>query len=243
MIYITGDTHNTVDMSNVSNKRIKEYCEAVGKIISDVQVLIILGDFGLPWEKCEIDENGIHPHRGDDRKLLKWYNEKPFIVLALTGNHDNYDMIEQLPEVPLYGGMVKKVSKNIFYLKRGNFYEIESHRFLVLGGAQSHDGSYRTTHLSWWEQEVWTKDEQEECLKKISYNKKEIDYVLSHTGTTTGIKATASSKFELYDLEPYLQDPTVAFNDKVDNLISYKKWFFGHLHSDWGAFHFNEIQI
>ena len=27
-------------------------------------------------------------------------------------------------------------------------------------------------------------------------------------------------------------DSNVVFNDKIDSIISYKKWFFGHFHED-----------
>ena len=36
------------------------------------------------------------------------------------------------------------------------------------------------------------------------------------------------------------RDSNVVFNDKIDSLISYKKWFFGHWHSDWGYEHYKE---
>ena len=31
-----------------------------------------------------------------------------------------------------------------------------------------------------------------------------------------------------------MPDPTVKLNDEVNSRVSYKKWFFGHWHSDWG---------
>ena len=30
------------------------------------------------------------------------------------------------------------------------------------------------------------------------------------------------------------KDSNVIFNDIIDSNITYKKWFFGHWHSDWG---------
>ena len=89
MIYITGDTHNTADMHHLSTKWMKRYCGLQDVNYSDINEVIILGDFGLPWHDCPVDENGIHPVAKDDKYLVHWYNEKPFKVLAVMGNHDN----------------------------------------------------------------------------------------------------------------------------------------------------------
>ena len=65
------------------------------------------------------------------------------------GNHDNYDIIEKLPEIEMFGAKVLKVSDNVFYLKRGEVYHIEEKQFLVLGGAMSDDKVWRKPHESW----------------------------------------------------------------------------------------------
>lgn len=225
MIYITGDTHNSIDMSNVSGKHIKFCCKKLRVNYKAISTVIILGDFGLPWYECPVDENGIHPTDPTEKYLLKWYKNKPFTIFAIMGNHDNYDMIEKLPEVEMFGNKVLKVCDNVFYLKRGEVYTIEDKKFLVLGGAMSDDKDWRTPHESWWKQEEWSEAEKEACIEMIKQYGCNFDYVLSHTGTTRGITAFNTSA---------IKDSTVAFNDKLDSMISYKKWFFGHLHTDWG---------
>ena len=167
MIYITGDTHNTTDMSNLSSKNMKLCCMEQKTDYKNISTAIVLGDFGLPWSSdCIIDEAGIHPSNHTDGYLLKWYNQKPFKILAVIGNHDNYDLIEQLPEVEIFGAKVLKVSENVFYLKRGEIYTLENKRFLVLGGALSDDKVWRKPHESWWAQEEWSEKEKADCLKK-----------------------------------------------------------------------------
>ena len=226
MVYITGDTHNTEDMSNLSSKNMKLCCMEQNADFHTITAAIVLGDFGLPWSSdCTVDEAGIHPSDHTDRYLLKWYNQKPFKILAVMGNHDNYDIIEKLPEVEMFGSTVLKVSDNVFYLKRGEVYQIEGKRFLVLGGAMSDDKAYRIPHVSWWKQEEMNKTEKNRCIEKIKQDGSAFDYVLSHTGTTQGISTFDTSK---------INDSTVAFNDNIESMISYKKWFFGHKHSDWG---------
>ena len=171
MVYITGDTHNTEDMSNLSSKNMKLCCMEQNSDFHAITAAIVLGDFGLPWSSdCTVDESGIHPTDHTDRYLLKWYNQKPFKILAVMGKHDNYDIIEKLPEVEMYGSTVLKVSDNVFYLKRGEIYTIDEKSFLVLGGAMSDDKAWRKPHESWWEQEEWSEEKKKFCFAKIKEN-------------------------------------------------------------------------
>ena len=241
MIYITGDTHNTIDMSNLSSKNIRLCCMEQKVVYHKISIAIVLGDFGLPWSSdCSIDGDGIHPTDHTDRYLLKWYNEKPFKVFAVMGNHDNYDLLEQLPEVNMFGAKVLKVSDNVFYFKRGEVYKIEGKSFLVLGGALSTDKVFRTIRESWWPQEEWTEDEKKTCLSKIDSAGCNFDYVLSHTGPSTAIALTDSYYTNEEHLPELFEDSNVIFNDKIDSITTYKKWFFGHWHSDWGYENFEK---
>lgn len=74
MIYITGDTHNSEDISNLSSKNMRLCCM----------------------------EQGVDTH-----------DITHAIVLAVMGNHDNYDIIEKLPEVEMFGTKTLKVSDNV----------------------------------------------------------------------------------------------------------------------------------
>ena len=241
MIYITGDTHNTEDMSNLSSMNMKLCCMEQNSDFHAITAAIVLGDFGLPWNSdCTIDESGIHPTDHTDRYLLKWYNQKPFKILAVMGNHDNYDVIEKLLEVEMFGSKVLKVSDNVFYLKRGVIYTIDDKRFLVLGGALSDDKAWRKPHESWWKQEEWSEAEKADCLEKIEQCGSSFDFVLSHTGPSAGIALTDVFFNNEENVKLLQRDSNVIFNDQIDSIIRYKKWFFGHWHSDWGYEHYNE---
>ena len=200
--------------SNVSGKHIKFYCKKLQADYKSISTVIVLGDFGLPWYECPVDENGIHPTDPTEKYLLKWYRNKPFTVLAVMGNHDNYDMLEKLPEIEMFGNKILKVCDNVFYLKRGEVYQIEDKSFLVLGGAMSNDKDWRTPHKSWWLQEEWNEAEKERCLDKIKQCGGNFDYVLSHTGTTRGISVFENSEIILLTLSlPFslaLREPTKA---------------------------------
>ena len=139
----------------------------------------------------------------------------------------------------MYGSTVLKVSDNVFYLKRGEIYTIDEKSFLVLGGAMSDDKAWRKPHESWWEQEEWSEEKKKFCFAKIKENN-EFDYVLSHTGPSAGIALTDDFFCNEENLKQLHRDSNVVLNDKIDSSISYKKWFFGHWHCDWGYEHYKE---
>ena len=234
MIYITGDLHNTIDMNSISIKKLRNYCYWQQSSHEKITNLIILGDFGLPWCDCAVDEEGIHPTDKQDKYLLNWLNQKPFTILAVMGNHENYNMIEKLPEVEMFGNRTLKVSKNIFFLKRGHFYNIEGKSFLVLGGAESQDKEFRKLNVSYWEQELMSDEEEISCLKRIEEHGTQVDYILSHTGPIEGISLVESSCDDPKYRELYRRDKAGRFNDKINEIMTYKKWFFGHWHTSWG---------
>ena len=97
----------------------------------------------------------------------------------------------------------------------------------------SDDKAWRKPHESWWEQEEWSEEEKASVLAKIE-TKMQFDYVLSHTGPSAGIALTDDFFCNEENLKQLQRDSNVVFNDKIDSIISYKKWFFGHWHSDWG---------
>ena len=94
--------------------------------------------------------------------------------------------------------------------------------------ALSEDKAFRTIHESWWPQERWTEAEQAACIEKIQKQGTQFDYVLSHTGPTPGIACIDPYFSNEDNLAELALDSTVVFNDKIDSLVTYKKWFFGH---------------
>ena len=104
----------------------------------------------------------------------------------------------------------------------------------------SDDKAWRKAHESWWEQEEWSEEEKAACIEKIEQCGSTFDYVLSHTGPSVGIALTDDYFCNEENQKQLHRDSNAVFNDKIDSLISYKKWFFGHWHSDWGYEHYKE---
>ena len=93
MIYITGDTHNVIDFQKLSFKNWPQ-----SRHLTHHDYLIVAGDFGVPWDNSSTD-----------RKLLDWYDNRPYTVLFVDGNHENFDLLEQYPIIDKFGGKVSKI--------------------------------------------------------------------------------------------------------------------------------------
>lgn len=113
MIYITGDTHIPIDIGKLSTKRFPEQ-----KQMSDTDFLIICGDFGGVW--CGDNE---------EKYWLKWLNAKNFTTLFIDGNHENFDMLKEYPEVDYCGGKAQKIKDKIYHLMRGQIYNIDGKKY------------------------------------------------------------------------------------------------------------------
>lgn len=118
MIYITGDTHG--DFARFSAKSLRR----AGMELTQEDYIIICGDFGLCWAKDKTFE--YH---------CKNFAEKPYTILWVQGNHENYDMIGEYPLEEWHGGNVRHIIRDkVILLERGQVFEIEGKSFLHLEG-------------------------------------------------------------------------------------------------------------
>jgi hypothetical protein len=221
-ILFSGDFHANVkgEMEFISESALlKKYKEDLYKKIN---YHIILGDTGFLWPGNEEAE-------ADNYKKLTL---RPFPVLYVAGNHEPVLGRSDLPEVDIGIGektvLVRKEKPFIAYLKRGKIYNIENHKFLVLGGALSIDKIYRTPGKSWWEQEYWSDDEKT-AISGLLKNDNNFDYVLSHTGPSRINRAINNVDS---DYIPKIKDEVSALNEIIDAKITCKQWFCGHWHKD-----------
>ena len=207
MIYITGDTHNPLDISKMNTTLFPQQAE-----MTKEDYVIILGDFGLYWHE---DKTFRHWH--------KWLQEKPWTTLWLDGNHENHDWLNSMEVSEWHGGKVHK-DGSIIHLMRGQVFEIEGQSFWVLGGADSTDKEYRREGISWWPQEVPSWAEFNEAVDNLEKVGNKVDYILTHTCPIDLIRP-------MFHLNP-IGYSTV---EKALQLIynhnpEFKRWFFGHWH-------------
>ena len=216
MIFLTGDTHIPIDISKLNTKNFPEQ-----KSLTSDDYVIILGDFGLYWNDDETYQY-----------WREWLQNKPFTILWIDGNHENFDWINAMPVSTWHGGKAHR-DGNIIHLIRGQVFDIDSKKFFVMGGADSYDRAYRTPHVSWWPQERPSTTDIRQAEKTLSAVESKVDYVLTHTCPLEMLDVIKyhHPDYDLsgrHDIEELLQ--------YIREQISFEQWFFGHWHEDF-SFH------
>ena len=124
MIYVTGDTHT--EPSRLSNKNFPEQAE-----MTKEDYVVILGDFGLVF--AAPDESR------EEKYWLDWLEERPFTMLFVDGNHENFDRLDAYPVEEWHGGKIQKIRPSVIHLMRGEIYDIDGASVFTFGGAASRD--------------------------------------------------------------------------------------------------------
>lgn len=235
MIYITGDTH--MEFGRFSAKRMRR----TGMELTEKDYIIICGDFGLCWAKDKTFEY-----------YCRIFAQKPYTILWVQGNHENYDMIAEYPVEEWHGGKVRHIVRDkVILLERGQVFEIDGKTFFTFGGASSHDIqggildrnsadfaekkrladrsglSYRILKESWWPQELPTEEEMQEGLRNLDAHHYEVDYVITHC-CATSLQNRPDAELVIVQNSDVLTD----YLDIIEQKLHYKHWYFGHYHQD-----------
>lgn len=229
MIYITGDTHG--DFTRLSNAQFRE-----GKTLTRDDYVIICGDFGGVWDGSRRDQY-----------WLDWIESKPFTLLFVDGNHENFDLLNSFPCDEWKGGKVHVLRENILHLMRGQIFNIAGKKFFTMGGAASHDvwdgildpddldfsttywrmrrnGSmFRVKGIDWWPEEMPSDAEYSEAIHNLESVNWDIDYVVSHCAPTSLLNRISTS---------YESDQLTDFLQLIKRMSPTAKWFCGHYHRD-----------
>lgn len=214
MIYITGDTHG--DLNDFRNR------VELNLNLTREDIVIVCGDFGFNW---------------DAKHISAWKRfEHPYTVLFCDGNHENFDVLNNLRTRKMFGDEVCEFDKNTFRLLTGHMYDIEGVKTFVFGGATSIDREWRLDNEAvygklWWKEEVPTWEVFELAKRTLEEHNWTFDLFISHT-----CRPELKEKF----LETYKK----GFYDRVEHMIkaleeeikehggSWKKSCFGHFHMD-----------
>lgn len=211
MIYLTGDTHGTIEIGKLSRANL-----AVERVEpGEGDFVIILGDFGLVFAP-----NG---QSAEERWWLKWLDEKPWTTLFVDGNHENFARLNELPEEEWRGGRVHRVSESVLHLMRGQIFEIDGRSFFTMGGAASHDRQFRKEGRSWWPEELPSEEELARADAALDGCGRRVDYVLTHCAPTL-VQGRINPTFLPDRLTEYLQH--------VRDTTAFHRWYFGHYHID-----------
>ncbi len=217
MIYITGDTHIPIDVHKLNATNFNEQ-----KKLTREDYIIICGDFGGVWNNSR-----------EDLYWLKWLNKRNFTTLFVDGNHENFDLLNNDFEVvDFFGGKAHKIRDNIYHLMRGEVFNLPTHddsasekyyKIFVMGGAQSHDKEQRTEGKTWWREELPNAQEYANAEANLAKNNYIVDYVLTHC-CPTFIQTNLKNDYPANELTNFLEK--VALN------TAFKKWYFGHYHTN-----------
>ncbi len=124
MIYVTGDIHGNPRCFNTES-----FPEQ--KEMTRDDFVIILGDFGLIWSNEQTSQ---------EKYWLDWLSNKPFTILFIDGNHENFFLLNNIFEkIDFHGGKAHKIRSNIYHLMRGYVFELCGKKIFAFGGASSHD--------------------------------------------------------------------------------------------------------
>jgi len=230
MIYVTGDTHG--DFSKFSEENFPE-----GTGLTRDDYVIICGDFGGIWCGDERDNEGVDA-----------LEQLPFMVLFVSGNHENFDALAKYPVEQWRGGKIQRIRPNVLHLMRGQVFDIDGRTFFTMGGAASHDISggilelddpefemkywwlrrnrelFRINHLTWWKEEMPSDAEYAEALRNLESCGWAVDYIITHCGPNEVI--------DIYSKRFYGHDRLTDFLDELRERVQYKYWYFGHYHDN-----------
>lgn len=230
-VWATGDTHG--DWIN----RLKVDSFPEQKETTKDDFVIVCGDFGI-WDNSKREKYN-----------LDWLEDKPFTTLFVSGNHENYDILDGLPVKAWHGGKVNFIRPSVIHLMRGQIFNIEDKSFFTFGGASSHDilagilepdapnfkekkkkldkdpyALYRINHISWWERELPNEEEMKEGLCNLKKQNNKVDYIITHSPYTSLLRQMdgGSGLYQRDRLTDYLQ--------MIKQTVDYKAWLFGHMH-------------
>lgn len=234
-IFITGDCHGNQELSwhpkhrhwITSVRKLNSDNFPEGKALTKDDIVIVLGDFGLVF--YEKDTSGYY----EEQWWLNWLDSKPWTTVFIDGNHENFNLLNDYPIHEYMGGKVSFITNSIIHLKRGEVFTFNGKTFLTIGGAESVDKHTRTENLSWWPQELLSREDENKVLDLIEKNNK-FDYVLTHTSPQSVNQLIAETVGLEHHTEhwSFFEDPTVRFLQHVKRNITYKRWFSGHFHKD-----------
>jgi len=231
MLYITGDLHGGDTAYHV-----KSSCFHPSK---RGDIVLCCGDFGGVWYH---DYHINDKHRRNEDGFLDMTLRKRVTWLAVDGNHENFARLfgGEFPIVEVYGGKAYKIRDNIYYLKRGEIFNIEGSIFLAFGGANSHDrlgvrqksmspyssGYYiskpRVEGKDWWPQEIPSQDDFDNACRNLDRVNWTVDHVITHT--------CPFAERHYFLSNDRIPDPTEKILQNLYDRLTFKTWHFGHFH-------------
>lgn len=229
-VFITGDTHGNFT-------RFKPNVYPVLDHLTKDDYVIICGDFGGVWDDSPFE-----------RRQLNWLDMRPYTTLFISGNHENYDLLNSLPVSTWHGGTVQFVRPSVLHLMRGQIFTIGGKQFFTMGGASCHDipggilepddphfrekrrrlaaqkVPFRVNHRTWWKEELPDAHELKTARRNLKRAHWEVDYIITHCCPSRMQEQLTHGEYPSNELTDFL--------DEVWQRCTFRNWFFGHYHAD-----------
>ena len=217
MLYITGDTHGKYDINKLKEYRFKE-----GNDLTKNDFLIICGDFGFVW-KDEADYTEDY--------WLDWLENRPYTVLFIDGNHENFHALNtRFPVKEWNGGKVHVLRPHVLHLMRGQVFILDGKKIFTMGGARSVDrGVFTNTAdedrgINWWDEEMPSCEEYAEARANLEKHGNKVDLIVTHDMPANYQYRLSYGRYKPNELNFFLEE--------VEGITEYKRWFCGHYHID-----------
>lgn len=217
-IFITADTHRNFD-------KIEWFCDENNTTKNDI--IIIAGDAGINYYLDSSDDY-----------IKKMLTKLPITFLILHGNHE-----ERAWNIKNYKRNLYHIGNNDIVALRENKYSnllflddygellLNDKNYLFLGGAYSVDKYYRFKKgLKWFESEQMTDKRRKGVLQYLEIcTNPSYDFIISHT---CPFKYMPTEAFLPQVNQKTVDNSMEHFLDKVEQMVTYNKWYCGHFHID-----------
>lgn len=240
-MFVTGDTHGMIDIEKIDTfyDIIKTLDDKLPFNREAPEFVMIAGDFGFIWKslwESKSKHGKATPTIAPDdlKRIENVFNYYPWTTLWIDGNHENFDVLDNLPTEERWGGKVSVITEKCIMLRRGEVYTINGVTFLAMGGALSVDKYRRVKGQSWWPQETISDQDYNNAVVNLAKVQNKVDFVLSHTCPTSALKVLEARlpKYQVDLWGPKADDVSCDKLEALKNIITTKHWVFGHFHVD-----------
>lgn len=228
MIYITGDKHGDFGC-------VYDFCMKFKTTPDDI--LIVLGDAGINYYASD-----------KDYILKNSLLQYPITFFCIHGNHEERpENIDGYQTKEFHDGLVyyEEDYPNILFAKDGEIYTFDDKKVIVIGGAYSIDKEIRLKlGYIWYESEQPNEETKKKVINVLKQQNNKIDIFLSHT---------CPFKYLPYEMflngidQTGVDQSTEKFLEKLEDIITYSKWYCGHFHTDKTVgnvrFMYNDIEL
>lgn len=250
-IYLTGDTHGKFFRFKKDQFYEQEELDKDDYVIICGDFGLIWDRCSKSISDGEKNKRGSIWETECEKWWLDWLENKSFTLLFVDGNHENFDRLDSYAVEEWNGGKVHKIRPSVIHLMRGQVYEIAGKRIFTFGGARSTDIqggvldpeaphyrvkkraldieyiNYRINHVSWWKEEMPSKEEMEEGIHNLAKSGNSVDYIITHCGPKSLLDIVQEKKRCISD-----DDTLIDYFEYIHDNVKYNKWYFGHYHKD-----------